>query len=343
MKRTVAFLKEPRKFDFREEEIKPLADDEILIKNISMGLCHSDVNAYLGRNTFTPVSGGRYVAQLEVPYPVYVGHEPTGQVIDVGKGVTKFKPGDYVSGITNPALATYIVVKETDRFAVIKGGYDPIEYCIAEPVTCCGHMARMANPKFGDNIAVVGAGFMGLMTMRALEAPFLESMTAVDIDDDRLELARKLGATHTINPLKEDVVEKTLEITGGKGFASIVEITGTVKGLITAAKIGRMLPTTSMTCLPSRIVSGSVYANYEEWTPELGYNLMFHANEITIAHPWGILDYNELLESSIRKIQEGIFPMREMITHKFSFEDCGKGFECLVTKTPGFIKGMIVS
>ncbi|MCV5665024.1 zinc-binding dehydrogenase, partial [Escherichia coli] len=66
---------------------------------------------------------------------------------------------------------------------------------------------KVANPSLGETIAVVGCGMMGLLTIAGLKYSSASKIIAIDVQDSRLELARKFGATHTINPLSEDVAE----------------------------------------------------------------------------------------------------------------------------------------
>ena len=106
MKRTVALLTAPRTFEFVEEEIPALGSKQVLVKTISVGLCHSDLPSYLGTNAYGLGPKGRYVMTNEVNYPLLKGHEPVGQVVDVGSEVKGFKVGDYVTGHMQGMFAT---------------------------------------------------------------------------------------------------------------------------------------------------------------------------------------------------------------------------------------------
>lgn len=340
MKRTVAVLVAPKTFEFVEEEIPVLKPDEFLIKTISVGLCHSDVPAYLGTSSYGLGPKGRYVMADEVPYPQVKGHEPVGQVVEVGSAVTKFKPGDYVTGHIQGTFATYFVASESGRFAVIPKSDKPVECCLGEPATCCSYIAQKAAPVFGDSVAIVGAGFMGLLSMCGLNAPFLKDVVAIDFDQERLDYALQFGATKVINPSKVNLEDAVAEITNNKGFDVVIELTGSIKGLGTAAKICRTLQFGD-TNSGSRIVSSSVYAKPEPWDPVLGHELMFHAPEIQVAHPWGITDYNDLLEKAVNAYVSGVYPMDKMVTHSVPFEKLADGFGMLTSKVPGFIKGIV--
>lgn len=340
MKRTAAWLTAPKTFEFVEEEIPVLKENQVLVKTISVGLCHSDLPAYLGTNAYGLGPKGRYVMTNDVKYPLLKGHEPVGQVVDVGKSVTKFKPGDYVTGHSQGMFATYFIFNEGDRFVVIPKTDKPIDCCLGEPATCCTFIAQKASPKIGDRIAIVGAGFMGLLAMRGMMAPFLKDVVAIDFDQERLDFAKTYGASKVINPGKEDLETAVAEITNNEGFDVIVELTGSLKGLATAAKISRTLQFGD-TNTGGKIVSSSVYAKPEPWDPELGHELMFHAPEIQVAHPWGITDYNKTLATSVDAYINGVYPLETMVTHRIHFTEINAGFEKLVYKEPGYIKGII--
>ena len=341
MKRVSAVLTAPKTFEFVEEEIPVLQPDEFLVKTISVGLCHSDVPAYLGTSAYGSDQKGRNVLYDSVPYPVLKGHEPVGQVVEVGSAVTKFKPGDYVAGHFRGTFATYFTAKETDRFANINYLTKPRECCLAEPATCCAHIASKAAPIFGDSVAVVGAGFMGLLTMCGMKSPTLRNLVAVDFDDERLEEAKAFGATAVINPARENMLDKADELTDGKGFDVVVELTGNLGGLETAAALCRNL-TIGDHKSGGRLVAGSLYSRTTEFKSSLGHELMFHSPDLIIAHPWSITDYFDLLGRSIDAYERGVFPLDKMVTHKVPFEKIDDGFQLLLKKVPGFIKGAVV-
>ena len=340
MKRTIAKLTAPRTFEFAEEEIPVLGAKQVLVKTVSVGLCHSDLPAYLGTSAYGLGPKGRYVMTNEVTYPLLKGHEPVGQVVDVGSEVKNFKVGDYVTGHMQGIFATYFIFTEGDRFVVIPKTDKPVETCLGEPSTCCTFIAQKAAVKPGDRVAIVGAGFMGLLAMCGLNAPFLKDVVAIDFDDERLEFAKKFGATRVVNPGKEDLEDAVFGITDNKGFDVVIELTGSLKGLGTAAKICRTLQFGD-TNSGARIVSSSVYAKPETWDPEVGHQLMFHAPEIQVAHPWGITDYNATLEASVNMFINGTYPLDQMVTHRVPFENIDQGFRWLISKVPGYIKGIV--
>ena len=85
MKRTVAQLRAPKQFEVIEEEIQPLKSDELLVKIVSNGLCHSEFPTYLGKSRLAVNSKGESFKDEDLHYPIRLGHEPIGIVEEVGK------------------------------------------------------------------------------------------------------------------------------------------------------------------------------------------------------------------------------------------------------------------
>ncbi len=86
----------------------------------------------------------------------------------------------------------------------------------------------------GDRIAVIGCGFMGRMVIAGLKSQALGDIVAIDLDEKRLEMAVQYGATKTLNTKNVDVEDATFELTHGRMYDCIVEITGSLRGLQTA-------------------------------------------------------------------------------------------------------------
>ncbi len=334
MKRTVAVLTGPKTFDFVEQEIPLLRANEVLLKVISVGLCHSDVPAYLGTSAAGFHARGYGAMIKNVPYPMPLGHEPVCKVDAVGKAVTRYKPGEFVTGFLLESFATHLLVPEDAQMMKIPQTSKPIDACIGEPMMCVSNIARAVTPKLGDKIAVIGCGFMGLMVISALKGRNLGELVAIDFDDNRLQLASKYGATRIMNPAKVDIEDVSYDLTGGKFYDCVVEITGSLKGLASALKISK---------LPGhgRILAPSVYAKEVLWDVEMGYNLMYRSPEIHVVHPWYTDDYMGVFRIGVEAYIKGVFPTNELITHRIPFSEIGKGFELLSRNPPEYIKGII--
>ena len=112
MKSTFAVITGPRKIEYIEEELPALGPHDILVKTDAVGLCHTDLPIYEFDKYFGTSAHGFRESQ-QVPYGCKIGHEPVGTVLEAGTEVTKFAPGDKVSGNYTQAFATYRVVPDT--------------------------------------------------------------------------------------------------------------------------------------------------------------------------------------------------------------------------------------
>ncbi|MGM8897294.1 MULTISPECIES: NAD(P)-dependent alcohol dehydrogenase [unclassified Psychrobacter] len=233
--------------------------DEIRVKVIATGVCHTDV-----------VARDMGIA----PFPIVLGHEGSGIVDAVGAGVTDLQVGDPVvlsfahcgncghcltghptvcdtfnelnfggamddgtrrlaqNGETlatffgQSSFATYAIAKSRNAVKV-----DPeVDLALLGPLGCgiqtgAGTVLNRLMPEFGSSIVIYGAGAVGLSAVMAAKIVGCQHIIAVDVHDSRLELAKKLGATHTLNGENVDVVTEVKKITdGGSHYA--VETTG---------------------------------------------------------------------------------------------------------------------
>src|SRR5262249_13913212 len=103
----------------------------------------------------------------------------------------------------------------------------PFEHAaLVEPFTIALHAIRRSPPALNDTVLVVGAGMIGLALVQALSESGCGKLMAVDVAGERLETARKIGATHTINSSTENALEKILELSNGKGADIAFEAVG---------------------------------------------------------------------------------------------------------------------
>lgn len=251
--------KQKGKFIFQELELDAPKTNEIQIKLLATGVCHTDAVARdLGLT----------------PFPAVLGHEGSGTVEAIGPGVTDFQVGDHVvmsfahcgkcencltghptvcrvfndlnfggkmedqsfrihkagKDVSNffgqSSFGTYAIVHERNAIKV-----DPsVDLAILGPLGCgiqtgAGTVLNRLKPEFASSIAVFGCGAVGLSAIMAAKITNCKHIFAIDVHDSRLELARELGATHTLNGKTSDVVEEIKSITNG-GIQYAVETTG---------------------------------------------------------------------------------------------------------------------
>jgi L-iditol 2-dehydrogenase len=225
-------------------EVPSVGDGEILIAVKAATTCGTDLKAYLrGR------PGDRYPI---LPW----GHECAGDVVEVGKGVTKFKKGDRIVAHNSvPCYQCFYCKNEQYEFCenlLLKRGayaeYNKIpapivnistfkipehmtyaEASLIEPASCTMHGAARANIRPGDIVAINGAGFQGLVFVQLAKLYGAAKIISLDLSDARLKMARAFGATHTINAAKEDGIKKILQLTGGRGVDIGIEAAGKIQ------------------------------------------------------------------------------------------------------------------
>ncbi|NMA65824.1 MAG: zinc-binding dehydrogenase, partial [Clostridiaceae bacterium] len=147
----------------------------------------------------------------------------------------------------------------------------------------------------------------------------------------RLDWAKKMGATVTINPKKENVQERITELTNGRGVDIAIDITGRYGGFDLATKmikIGR-----------GKILIPSYYGQPE--TVDLGTELMLKSPIIHSTHPAYSRDYLYDMVTGLWATAKGVFPIEDLITHRFKLNEINKAFEVLSTNPSGYIKGIV--
>jgi 2-desacetyl-2-hydroxyethyl bacteriochlorophyllide A dehydrogenase len=222
--------------DISVPEIKP---DEVLVKIRYVGFCGSDLNTYSGKNPM-------------VKLPVIPGHEIGGEIATVGKAVpAHLTPGtactvnpytacgncpscrngrpnacqfNQTFGIQrNGAICEYIAVPWNKVIA--DEAISPKDFCLVEPMSVGFHAVNRGQVTDLDVVMVIGCGMIGVgaLIRAALRGA---RVIAVDVDDAKLTLAKRLGATFTINSTTEDVHERLQSITNGQGPDVIIEAVG---------------------------------------------------------------------------------------------------------------------
>ena len=206
---------------------------------------------------------------------------------------------------------------------------------------CVANIVQAANPRLGDTVAVVGCGMMGLLSMAGLSHSGARKIIAVDVQDSRLELAKKFGATDVINPVTADLTAEVNRLTDNKGADVVVEITGSLRGLKTALKVIRYGDFLGLAGR-GKILIPSLYGREEKWDPDLGYELMFRSPILHSTHPLYTENYMETAKAGVEAYISGVLPLKELITHEFSLDDIQKGFDLMESKDLSYLKGIIV-
>jgi len=241
---------EPNKpLEINETELPKPNGNQVIIKVKSTGVCHSDLHLWEGG--YDTGDGFMKVTDRGVKFPVTPGHEVVGSVEEIGDSVQGVNIGDLVlvypwigcgecttceKGDTNlcespkslgvfqdGGYAEYVLVPDAKFLAKI----DNLDPDAAASLACSGLTAFTAVKKAltnsPENILIVGAGGLGLMGVQIANALTKANIICADLDDEKLESAKKLGATHIINTKEADAVKKIMSICNEKGVDSIID------------------------------------------------------------------------------------------------------------------------
>jgi L-iditol 2-dehydrogenase len=235
--------------------VPPVGDDEVLVRVKACGVCGSDIHGYDG-------STGRRIP------PLVMGHEAAGVIERTGSRVEGFAAGDRVTfdsmvscgacdfcrrdqtnlcdnrmvlGVScgdyrrHGAFAEYVAVPA--RILYKLPADLPFERAaLTEAVSIALHAVTRRRPAPDETAVVVGAGMIGLLTIQALKVKGVRSVIAVDLDADKLELARRMGAAHALNATAVDVPAAVADLTGGRGADVAFEVAGVGETVATAVR-----------------------------------------------------------------------------------------------------------
>lgn len=318
MKTKRAFLTEPEKFIISEVDVN-ITPNQVLVKVAACGLCNWELNFWKGHLNF-------------YGYPHSLGHEWAGTVVEVGANIKNFKVGDHVTGFEGlTGFSEYVAVSEAMCFKLAP--HVNLKYALGEPLKCILTVLRGAVPEAGDYGVVQGCGPMGLWCIQGLSGNLLSAVIAVDIDDTKLELAKKFGATHLINSKKEDVKKRIEEITDGHMADFVIEGTG-IPALMNSAQL--LLRKTGR----GRLV---MMSSHEDVCKEFDFReAMSRSIQIVIAHPAYSVGMADDFRRAVSYLNNGTFKVEEVVTHEFKLDDIQKAFETLEHKPAGYLKGIIV-
>jgi L-iditol 2-dehydrogenase len=251
-------LKDYRRFSVEEVPIPTIGPDDVLVRVRACGICGSDVHGFDG-------STGRRRP------PIIMGHEASGEIAEAGTAVARWKKGDRVTmdstiycgqcwhcmrgelnlcdqrrvlGVSceeyrrDGAFAEYVSVPER----ILHRLPDALSFehsAVSEAVSVAVHAVRNAKLEPGASVTVVGAGMIGLLVIQVLKAQGSSQIIAVDIDDTRLQLARRLGATAVVNPASLSPADAIRRMTAGRGADASFEVVGLSSTLGTAVECVR--------------------------------------------------------------------------------------------------------
>lgn len=239
-----AVLNKVYDMQIKETPVKEMKSTDVLVKVMAVGICGSDVHFY---------DSGR-LGDFVVNAPLILGHESSGQIIAVGDDVTGFKAGDRValepgvpcgtckycrSGRYNLCpnvkfMATPPVNGDLTQYITWPADFvyhipDDMTYevgSLSEPFSVSIHAAQLMDIQPNSTVFISGSGPVGLLAILAARAFNAGKIIASDAQPSRLEVAKKLGATDTIDVTKENIKTKIKSLTNDHGADYVIEASG---------------------------------------------------------------------------------------------------------------------
>lgn len=337
------FLEEKGRLSLRDHPVDgPLGPGEVRIAIHTVGICGSDVHYY------THGAIGPFV----VREPMILGHEASGKVIEIGAGVINLKVGDRVcmepgipdngsrasrlglynldpavrfwatppvhgvlrSSVVHPAAFTF---KLPDSVSFAAGA-------MVEPLAVGVHAVSKARAEPGHTAVVIGAGPIGLVTVLAAVAAGCAHVVVSDVDDAKLELARRLGPVTTVNVAKDCLSEAVLGLTEGWGADVVYECSGNERA---AAQVFEPLSpggTVVFVGIPLEPVPYDV-----------------SAAQVREARIENVFRYAHVYPRCVAMLASGTIDVAPLITRTFPFAESVAAFELAAKAPPGEVKMQI--
>jgi L-iditol 2-dehydrogenase len=316
---------------------------EVLVRVVACGICGSDVHGYDG-------STGRRIP------PLVMGHEAAGVVERLGEEVRDFAVGDRVtfdstvycgqcefchSGRVNlcdnrqvlgvssgdfrrhGAFAEYVAVPERICYK-LPASLSLEHAALIEAVSVAVHAVKRSPSLPDDDVVVVGSGMIGLLVIQVLRHYGCRRLIAVDVDDDRLALAMRLGATETINAMNQNAVRQIADLTEGRGVAASWEAVGATPTVQTAIQCVRKGGTVTLV--------GNVSPNVEIPLQAVV------TRELTL---YGSCASSGEYPECIELMASGAVDVSPLLSATTSLDDAPRWFERLYAREPGLMKVVV--
>ncbi len=327
-------------FSFVKKRISTdLEEHEVLIKVLTASFCGTDYHIYSWDSW----------SQKRLKLPLTVGHEFSGEIIKIGSKVTRVQIGDIISaethiicgecefckrgeghickntkiiGVdTDGCFARYLKIPEANCF-VNDPNQNMLHLSVQEPLGNAVHTMTHF-PIKDKTVVILGCGPIGLLGVDVAIALEARQVIAIEVNEYRRNIARKIGADYVINPLEEDVVKRVLEITDGAGVDVIGEFSGNKKAIEQAFKYLKAGGGMAMLGIPSENI-------------ELDFATDIIFKGISIYGVVGRRIYDTWYQVK-DLIASGKLHLDDIITHQFALKDIDKAAKLMGEKNCGKI------
>lgn len=316
---------------------------EVLVRVRSVGVCGSDVHYY---------THGR-IGPFVVQSPLVLGHEMAGTIAALGPGVTSHGVGQRVavepgvpdrvcefcrSGRYNlcpnvqfmatppvDGAFTEYVVMPADFVFPLPDHVSLEEGAMVEPLSVGVYAIHRSGLRAGQDVVVLGAGPIGLVTLQVARAAGAGAVTVVDLDAHRLEVARTMGATHVVDAAHEDPQQRIMELTHGRGVDIVFEAAGSPTTAALAVRLTRRGGRVTMIGLPPE--DNFPYPLVEAMAREIDIVTVFR--------------YANVYPAAIALVSERRVDVKSLITHRFSLDDAERALQLSDRREDGVVKALV--
>lgn len=315
----------PKEIIFREIDIPEVGDDEVLIKIKKIGICGSDIHVYHGTHPFTS-------------YPVTQGHEVSGEVVEVGKNVSKVKAGDRVTiepqvrcgkcypcrhgkynlceelkvmGFQTTGTASEYFKAPELNVTKLPDDMDYSKGAMIEPLAVAVHAISRSGDIRGKRVSVIGAGPIGNLVAQSAKAMGAERVMLSDVSDYRLSLGKKVGIDAVYNTRESDYNADLIDCFGPDKADIIYDCAGndiTMNSAIRSARKG------------STIILVAVYAGMANVDLAV---LNDHELDLNTTMMYRHEDY----EKAIELVNEKKIDLESLMSNTFPFMEYQKAYE----------------
>ncbi len=338
-----AYLTELEQIEVRTLPVPGTGTGEALIEVDYCGICGSDLHYYLE---------GKIGNLPKAPFPYILGHECAGTVLEVGENSKGIRVGDRVciepavpcgqchhclSGRYNLCTHGYFISTPPANGAMqryltfpvrmmhkLPDNVSTLEGALMEPLAVGAFAVKKGAPQPTDTVVILGMGCIGMVTMLCCLERGVKHVIVSDLCQNRLDLARQLGATTTINAGSENVLERVAEITNGVGADLVFETAGSP---YTAAQ------TSSLVCRGGRIV---MVGNIIREVPYSFRNI--YLKEATI---YSVFRYCDCFPYAIDAVSRGRIDIRKIATDIFPYTQAAEAFRKAAHDKDHVIKAVV--
>jgi 2-desacetyl-2-hydroxyethyl bacteriochlorophyllide A dehydrogenase len=329
MQYPMAVVTSPGKLEFIQRTLPSLDPTDVLLRVKACSICGGDIHLYKGKHPLASL-------------PMAIGHEISGEVMEIGGGVSKISVGDRVA--VEPVVTCgecyfclrgeyHLCQNIRYQYSAGQGGFTPYfvaperwlhrlpdlisyeEGSLLEPLAVAVHAARKADLGLGGSAAIFGAGGIGLFLLQAVKAAGCGKVVISDILEHRLKTALSLGAGLAVNAGQEDPVERIFKETGGLGVDRSFEAVGLEKTFQQSAQV---------------LKKGGICVLIGLFEDPLNVHFpvnLFVQREIQIR---GCRGYCWDFQAGLELIKAGKVQLKPLISHQLPLSDLPKAFDILL-------------